>query len=235
MLHSLRSISLAVVAAVSLIIAGCSDDDAAGDNIRMQAEISSSTVSRSYSGKNSPMAGDTVESLTANSVKALLSEIKLKYKDSITEAKIKTGPAILSVVDGVPQLTVSSFVPEGTYDKVHFKFHKLEDDEALQFSGDPAFSEFVTPERYTIIIEGTLTSGGSTVPFVYRSRINQELKFETAEFSVAGDMTILALDFNMPTIFKDKKTGAVLDPRDPENKDEIDEGIKAALKILRKQ
>jgi hypothetical protein len=236
MSHFLKTISVVAASLLTVFtIGGCADDETTGDNFRLQAEMTSSTVSRTYMGKSTPTAGDTVESLTVTSVRVLIRDLKLKYKDSVTEAKIKTGPLVLSVTSAGPQISVNSFIPSGVYDKVHMKIHRLNNDEADDVAGDPVFADFISPERTSIIFEGTMLRNGATVPFVYKSKIDEDMKFETVEFSVSGGMTVLALNFDMPLIFKDKDTGAILDPTDPDNESDIDKGIKSALKIIKKQ
>ncbi len=234
MLHLLRSISLAAVAALSLLVIGCADSDSTGDgnNFRLQAEMTNSNVTRSYAGKNSPTAGDTVQSLSVSSVRLMISELKLKQKDSISEIKVKTGAVILSVNSSGSQLVTTSVIPAVAYDKVHFKFHRLNDQEAADYGSIPEFADFVKPDRYTIIFEGTIN--GST-QFTYGSKVEEDLKLDVQEFIVSADnMTVLALQLDIDKIFRDKDTGAILDPRDPENANRIDNEVKAALKVLRK-
>jgi hypothetical protein len=162
----------------------------------------------------------------------MISELKLQNKDSAGEEKIKTEPVILSVNSSGSQLVVTSAIPTGTYNKVAFKFHRLNDPEAAQYGSIPDFADFVTPDRVTIIFEGTLNGG---TQFTYGSKVEEDLKLELADFIVTADnMTILALTLDIDKIFRDKDTGAILDPRDPENSNRIDNEVKAALNVLRK-
>src|SRR5688572_2463609 len=172
MKNSLRTISLAVVAAVALFVAGCSDDATNSNtsgNFQLQAEMTNSSITRASSGKNSPQ-GDTVQSLTVSNIRLMISEIKLQNKDSAGEEKIKTGAVILSVNSSGSQLVVTDTISSGIYNKVAFKFHRLNDPEALLYGSIPDFTDFITPNRYTIIFEGTIN--GST-PFTYGAKVEE--------------------------------------------------------------
>lgn len=235
MLHSLRSVTFAFVVAISLLAIGCGDDTTgsnSGGNFRLQAEMTNSSISRTQSGKNSPMQGDTVNSLTVSTIRLMISDIKLQSKDSAGEEKVNTGAVILSVNSSGSQLTVTDTIPSGVYNKVAFKFHRFHDPEAAQYGSIPEFTDFVTPDRVTIIFTGTIN--GSTA-FTYGSRVEEDLKLDIADFTVSADnMTVLALTLDVDKIFRDKDTGAILDPRDPENSNRIDNEVKAALNVLRK-
>jgi hypothetical protein len=238
MRYLLRSLLFVFAAGLSFLATGCADDEPTGDsnNFRMQAEMTSNTVNRAFYWKSdAPQAGDTVESITISSVRLMINELKLQQKDSISEIKVKTGAVILSVDGSGPELTVTSAIPNAAYDKVHLKFHRFNDAEVAQYSGNPEFADFSTPDHYTIIFEGTVTANGSTVPFTYGSKYEEDLKLDVEDFSVnANTLSVLALQLDVPLIFRDKDSGAILDPRDPENANRIDNEVKASLKLLKK-
>lgn len=241
MRFSFRKIYLAAVAALCAIqIVGCADSDlGAGDstdNFRFQAEMTSTTASRSFYWKSqTPQQGDTVEAVEVTSVRFMISELKLKQKDSISEIKVKTGAVVLAVDGSGPQLTTSSTIPNVAYDKVHLKFHRFNDGEAAEYSNNPDFADFTTGDRPTIIIKGNVIVNGASVPFTYASRYEEDLKLDVEDFAVdATSLSVLALALDVSIVFSDKDTGAILDPRDPENANRLDKQIKEALKIVKK-
>ena len=240
MQFSFRKIYLAAIAALCAIqIVGCADTDPGAnstDNFRLQAELTSTTASRSFYWKSDqPQQGDTVDAVEVTSVRFMISELKLKQKDSISEIKVKTGAVVLAVDGSGPQLSTSSTIPNVAYDKVHLKFHRFNDGEAAQYSTNPDFAAFTTANRHTIIIEGNVIVNGAPVPFTYGSRYEEDLKLDVENFSVdANSLAVLALALDVPIVFGDKDTGAILDPRDAENANRIDKQIKEALKIVRK-
>ena len=73
------------------------------------------------------------------------------------------------------------------------------------------------------------------MPFTYVSRYEEDLKLDVEDFAVdATSLSVLALALDVQIVFSDKDTGAILDPRDPENANRIDKQIKEALKIVKK-
>src|SRR6476469_1610096 len=82
--------------AASLTLGGCaSSTTPTSDNLRMQAELTSTQVSGNY------QKGGTIQAqgltLTITSMKVLVSEIKLDAKSDGSEIKFKDKAAILSV------------------------------------------------------------------------------------------------------------------------------------------
>jgi hypothetical protein len=226
-----------------LFIAACASDSTTGPgtndgsgNFRMQAELTSAKVAIASQKGTLPLAeGATVDSLVINSASFMISEIKLQRKGDGIEEKIKTGPVILSVDQSGVKLVLTDTVPVGTYNKVNFKFHRLNDQEIQPWIADADFANFVTPERYTIILEGFVYVDGVAQPFKYGSKVEEDLKFELAEFVISDvNQTTIVLQLETPEVFKDTDTGEVLDPRDAENHNRIDDAIKAALNTLRK-
>jgi hypothetical protein len=223
-----------------LFLAACASDSTTGPdtsgNFRMQAELSSTRVAiAAEKGGQIIAEGATVDSLHITSASFMISEIKLQRKGDGIEEKVKTGPVILSVDQNGAKLVTTSAVPTGTYNKVNFKFHRLNDMEIQPWIGNADFANFVTPDRHTIIVEGFVYVGGVAQPFKYGSKVEEDLKFEVADFAISdASQTVIAIQLETPEVFKDKDTGEVLDPRDGENHNRIDDAIKAALNMLRK-
>jgi hypothetical protein len=231
---------LSALLLLPILLIACATDtttnpDANGGNIKMQAELSSRRVTAIAEKGGRVLAGATVDSLVITNAKFMVSEIKLQRKDAGTEEKFKTGPVILSVDQNGAKLVTTGSLPTGIYNKVNFKFHRLNDQEIQPWTGNADFTDFVTADRHTIILEGIVYVNGQALPFRYGSKVEEDLKFDLAEFVVSeGTQTILVVRLETPAVFKDKDTGEVLDPRDSENQNRIDDAIKAALNAVRK-
>lgn len=221
---------------------GCSDSvnepDIDDGNIRIEAGLVSSSVPFGKtvipSGETGLLNGATVDSLRITGLKLMVAEIKL-HRSGNGEEKVVTGPALLSIDQNGVRAVITGTVLAGTIDKINFKFHRLNDQEIGPFVGDPDFDEFTTDDRYTIIVEGIAYDGGQAFPFTYGSKVEEDLKFDLDDFSITGsDVTIIVIRLDPISVFKDKDTRLVMDPRDKENSNRIDDAIKAALNAQRK-
>lgn len=95
-------------------------------------------------------------------------------------------------------------------------------------------ADFVTGDRYSVIIDGVAYKGGTTSPYSYRSNItaNLQFKFQPAVDVASGRNVIIVLKIDPIAVFK--KGGNILDPCDEANESEIDNAIKSAIKALKK-
>ncbi|MBK7253435.1 MAG: hypothetical protein IPI04_05835 [Ignavibacteria bacterium] len=114
-------------------------------------------------------------------------------------------------------LITSAIIPSGSYDKIKFEVHKLNNDEAVP---DPDFAD--VNGRYSVIVKGKYLGNY----FVYRSTksAHQILNFPTA-VSVSPD-----IKSNITMVIKPYiwfiSNGVYLDPRIPANSNDIDNNIK---------
>lgn len=208
----------------------------AGGNIRIEPALKSSSVpfGKVTSSATITSQGGTVDSLRITTLKLMVSEIKV-FRSGGGEDKVKTGPALLVIDQTGARAVITGTVPNGTYNKVNFKFHRLNDTEVQPFAGNADFADFITGDRHTIIVEGIAYDGGQAYPFKYGSKVEEDLKFDMAEFTVTDNgVTVIVIQLDPVAVFKDKDTREVLDPRDSENANRIDNEIKAALNSLRK-
>lgn len=243
-MYRLNALSSFLVPMMALtLVAGCSDSTAPdGDNqtdVTVQTEM---TTNRVAGAANKPGAvaiagGVEADSLVVTRARILISELKLHRdkEDSIGGDKtVKTGPILLTIDPAGARTATTGLVPVGTYDKLKFEFHRFSGSEVATYLNDTTFAPFVTDDRYTFILDGTVYSGGQAHPFTYRSQAtaNLSLKFDPAvQFADAGT-TVIVLRVDPLAIFKDG--GKVLDPRDGGNRSKIDNAIKDAVKVLKK-
>ena len=127
---------------------------------------------------------------------------------------------------------IASFasLPSGSYDRIKFEVHKY--NASIDTILDPTnnSTDFITPERNTAIIEGIVYSGGIGYPFVYKSRVtvNTQAQFPEPRMIEIGQSYTVFIDFFPEGEFA-TSDGAVLDPRDPANAQQLDASLKNAF------
>jgi hypothetical protein len=209
-------------------LSGCAstDDPADTATVNMAAETEGSVASAAFRKQpNSPAAGIVADSLEITRVRFLLSRVKLHVEgnDTLKDGNIKTGPFIMEFTPGLSKVFTTATIPAGTYEKIKFEIHKFPSSIDQTYLNDPVFTDFVTGERSTVIIEGRVWSAQNSTPvnFVYKSDItaNLEAKFPGNITLDEGSTTTLAMIFSPVLAFK---AASVLDPRDPANANDID-------------
>lgn len=195
---------------VFLILFGCNT-----------VESGNGTVSVSFSTPviTQKMTGNTV---TLDTVKILLRDIKLKNQSISEDMNIKTGPfVILLDLNGITTDFAIGEIPPGSYDRIKFKIQTLEDSE---IPPDPEFKE--DSLRYSVIVKGQFNS----VPFIYKSKkpAHQDLKLENPVEVNETETANLTITVDPSTWFI--INGDVVDPTDPANENDIDNNIKDSFK-----
>lgn len=237
-----RRASFGMLALAVTALAGCSDATtepiAAGGNIRIEAAMTTPSVpfgKGALVNDAGAMPGGTVDSLRIIRMRLLVSEIRMSASGGGGDHKVQTGPGLLMVDQTGPHAVITGTVPARSFDKIHFKFHRLDEQEVALFSTNPDFAEFVTPLRPTVIIDGSVYVNGISLPFKYRSRVEQDLNLDLTEFGVAQNgVTVVAIQLDPVALFKEQSNRDVLDPRDPDNSNRIDNAIRAALRAMKK-
>ena len=224
-----------------MALSGCSSsttEPANTSTVTMSAETDGTKATSAFRKNPSPSSsGIVADSIEITRVRFLLSAVKLHVEgnDTTHDSQIKTGPFILEFTPGFSRVFSTVTIPSGTYEKIKFEIHKFPSSIDQTYLNDPTFTDFVTAERSTIIIEGRVWSAGSSTPvnFVYKSHItlNLEAKFPGSITLGPGSNANLAMVFSPLLAFK---AASVLDPRDPDNAKEIDEFLKSAVKALKK-
>ena len=112
---------------------------------------------------------------------------------------------------------MNSYIPPGTYDKIRFMVHKLNDNEPIP---DPDFAD--ANGRYSVVVKGRFNDSS----FVFKSdkSAHQKLTFP-------GNLVIGASGYSNITLQIDPFIwfyvgGVFIDPRDPGNKVIIENNIK---------
>lgn len=174
----------------------------------------------SLSSKDS--LGDAQNYFVLDTVKILIKDIKLDIESSTEENEFKVGPFVvfLDLSSGINYIS-TALIPSGTYEKVKFEIHKLNDNEVVP---DPEFAD--ANGRYSVIIKGWYFGNY----FVYKSTkpANQILRFPNSCVVPPSILTNITLSVKPYIWFV--KNGAYLDPREPANSNDIDNNIKDNIK-----
>lgn len=238
-----RARGLMVMAGImaAAALAGCSDDPASGNEqatVQMQAELTSakvnSTIKKDQLGS---LLGAEVDSMKISRVRVLISELKLHRdkEDTVAGDKtVKVGPMIITFDSTGTRTFATGTIPTGDYDKIKFEFHRLSSSEVPTYLADTNFADFVTDDRWTVLIDGTVWVGGTAFPFAYRSDMtaNLSLKFDPFLPLTSGATVVIVVQIDPMSVFKD--SGAILDPRDGKNESKIDNAIRSTIKALKK-
>jgi len=222
-------------------ISGCSSSTStpsSTSSVTMTAETDGTKATSAFSkDRNSPGSGIVADSIEITRVRYLLSAVKLHVEgnDTTHDGEIKTGPFVLEFTPGFSRVFANITLPEGTYEKIKFEIHKFPSSIDQTYLNDPIFTDFVTNERSTIIIEGRVWSAKSSIPvdFVYKSAVtaNVEAIFPGLITLSGGSNVTIAMLFSPMLAFK---SSSVLDPRDPSNEPAIDNFLKSSIKALKK-
>ena len=184
-------------------------------------ETTDGTVSISFSppGTILKIADDTIQ---LDTVKILLRDIKIKNQSGNDEMNIKVGPFVVYLnLNGVTTNFAVNNVPPGSYDRIRFRVHTLEDSETPP---DPEFKDGSL--RYSVIVKGLFNSA----PFIYKSKksAHQDIKLETplvVEENSAANLTITVDPLSW--FYKDN---ILMDPANPANENDIDNNIEHSFK-----
>jgi hypothetical protein len=163
--------------------------------------------------------GDSQNHFILDTVKILIKDIKLNVANNNEDsANFKVGPFVLflNLSASINEIS-SALIPEGTYNKIKFEIHKLNNNE---ISPDPEFTE-----GYSVIVKGWYYGNY----FVYKSTksAHQILSFPNnfpITTSYISNVTLIA----KPYIWF-IKNGSYLDPMLPENSNDIDNNIKVNI------
>lgn len=205
-IHLFLFVSVAMLSMYT--ITGCNNDSVSttqADNIDV-------------SSMGSPDSTDT-GLLIITQVKLLIKDIKLNVVASSEDsANFKVGPYIfnLDLTTNV-NFVGSAYIPEGTYDKVRFMVHKLEDTEPIP---DPDFADSLG--RYSVVIRGTFAG----VPFVYKSTKSAHQKLTFPGSLMVSNTGKSNITIRVKPYIWFIKNNTYLDPSNPANWNDIDNNIK---------
>jgi hypothetical protein len=186
------------------------------------ASPTTDNFSISFATENN-LSKPSADSLRIDTVKILLRSLKVKSTTSNDSLDIKVGPFVVHLNSNQTVHTVSfNEIPTGSYRRVEFHIHKLENSETPP---DPEFRESAD-NRFSVIVKGEYNSA----PFIYRSEksAKQTVDIETSVEVNNNEVTNVTLVVDPYTWFV--RNGAILDPTNTSNVNDIDNMIKDSFK-----
>lgn len=234
---AMKHVVILTLAVLGLISVGCTDDVVIPEpNFVIESGLTNPNLVGVRKPSDKINNGETVVGLSVRRVRVLVSRIILHSEvDSAgkDDRTVKSGPFIYEA-DSLGSRVVSSVnVTPGTYDRLKFEIHRFSSSETAAFQNDATFKDFVTGDRYSVIIEGYVIRKTGAAPFSYRSDVTENLKLEYSPALVVGEgaITTSTLKFDVASAFKDG--ASILDPDDPKNESFIDNAIKRAFRANR--
>jgi len=181
-------------------------------------ETNNGTLSLSFSSGSSSQKV-TADTLTLETVKILLRDVKIKQQSGDDSLDIELGPFVVSLnLEGMTTDFAVGDIPPGSYDRVRFRVHKLGGSETPP---DPEFRDGADSSRYSVIVKGNINS----IPFIYKSResADQDLPLVTPLEIGKNESANLTITVDPYSWFYNM--GILLDPTDPANESDIDNNI----------
>jgi hypothetical protein len=224
-----------------VIYSGCSSSTTPSDqsSLTTSTEMQNSTVSAAHVKSSPTIAGSGLmcDSIVISRARILISTMKLHRdeNDTLGEGTVKVGPFIAEFNASGATILSKVTIPPGTYDRIKFEMHKLNDKDDATLLNDALFGDFVNGGRYTAIIDGKAYVNGVGYAFSFKtSKTDNVTVFVNppAAFS-AGSSYNLALVFDPKLVFAEGGSRP-LDPRSTDNQHAIEDLIKDALKALKK-
>ncbi|MCK9408399.1 MAG: hypothetical protein WCX28_00025 [Bacteriovoracaceae bacterium] len=217
-----------------ILLWGCdstTESKSTNGSLSMSAKYTTATLVK-IGGIN---ANDTIVITRA---RFILRDIKFKSPKG-DSSNFRTNPIILELnLSGAVQNVGSITVPFGSYNKIEYDVKKVEQSEisSLTEAERSQFTEFLSGERYSIIINGIFTAAGAPPDtFMYRSKVDAK---QTVEFSPALEVTEVSPSINASVVISSaqwfkNKAGALVNPKVTENEGVIDENLKASIKVYK--
>ncbi|MBK8983009.1 MAG: hypothetical protein IPM38_11950 [Ignavibacteria bacterium] len=190
---------------------GCNDDS----NITtpQASNLSFSVMSSADS------VGDSQGILILDTVKILIKDIKLNAANNNQDStNFKVGPFVLflNLSSSVNEIT-TNIIPAGSYDKIKFEVHKLNDNEPVP---DPEFAD--ANGRYSVIVKGRYLGNY----FVYKSTKSAHQILTFPNTMVITDTQLSNITLLVKPYIWFIENNVYLDPGDPSNSNDIDNNIK---------
>ena len=177
-----------------------------------------------------------IDSLRITRARFVLRDIK--YKTQSDSSNFRETPFVLelNLSSAIQDISVAG-VPYGSYRKIEFDVHRIEtnDVNSLTTADQLQFADFVAGERYSIIVSGTIYTGGQSTAFTFRSRVNAKQKIDMvpelliSQSSAGANATML---ISSGAWFK-SSSGALLDPNDGQNENTISDNLRASIKVFK--
>ncbi|MCB0724060.1 MAG: hypothetical protein KDC73_05120 [Ignavibacteriae bacterium] len=212
---------LSVLLIMGFLLSGCNLENVAGGQNENENENDNVSVAMKVSQSDNPS-----NTLSLSEAKFLITEVYFRRPDN-TEGEVRIAPVVVYLdLTGRVTVATSGSIPAGTYNRLRFKVHKVEDFETVP---DPDFKEGTSgSKRYSVIAKGSFN--GSS--FVYKSRksINMEMTFSNPVTISAGQKVNMTISLNPYSWFF--ANGDYINPSSSSNENTIDDNIKSAFRHI---
>ncbi|NUO80232.1 hypothetical protein HUU05_09165 [candidate division KSB1 bacterium] len=225
-----------IPAMMALVLYGCNDSamQPTAGSISLSLQYSANSPRTALSKNSADAFAAAVDSLQLTRVRVVLSKIELESAND--SADFRTTPMVLDLdLSGAMQTLGIMGVPFGTYSEVEFKIHRVDSTDLTVVSPDEQarFADFLLYPRASIIVEGIAYTNGCGQAFAFRSGLEAEQEYELTPPLVVSDANPTAnitISINSSNWFRDRN-GALLDPADFNNQDQISGNLKASFKV----
>jgi hypothetical protein len=232
--YFLSTAAVVTTAFIIALFAGCAKDSTTGPSSVLTPV--SMAVSFSQSGTSGLMKSSGItstDSLRIDSAVVVIARIKFEsHIDSIVVDTVEgqtedldndqnivfRGPFVVHVRDTVAIDFADNVLPQGTYDGIKFKIHRLMNGEQYEDSDEHNHRTRMRDSSFVgscITVWGAVLKNGVWTNFTFNFNGEYEFKIKGTFTVPASTSTInIALNFNMASWFVNPFTGALLDPTD---------------------
>ncbi len=223
---------------------GCSSSTTPASDqggVQMYAQMEKNTVTPSLitspSDNRIASGGLVADSLHIDRIRILVHDVKLHAEtDGILFPghNVRVGPFLITVNSTGATLSASADLPDGKFDQLKLEVHRFSNSEVSAFINDDVYTDFVTGDRYSMIIDGHVYENGTEHVFRYTSAatLNVLMQFDSALTISPTTSAKLTLLIDPTVLFRSGFT--VVDPRDPNNRVKIDNNIRFCFHALKR-
>jgi hypothetical protein len=191
-----------------IFLGGCGSEDILNQTDNLDFSVQS---------KTDTLADNSI--LLIDTAKILIKDIKLNPLNNNNDTtNFKVGPFVLYLnFDARVTKVTSGMIPIGSYDKIRFMIHKLENNEPVP---DPDFAD--SNGRYSAVVKGRYNG----IPFVFKSDKSAHQKLNMLNVLIVRSTGTTNVTLRVQPYIWFIKNGVYLDPNDPANKSDIENNIK---------
>lgn len=196
------------------------------DSNEMDAERGIPTTLRFQAVATS--AGKSASHVELEEAKILVKTVQFNAEDG-EDYQFKTESFVVNLdLTGQANTVAVATVPPGAYERITFKIHKPEDNEAVP---DPAFREGTSgDQRFSIIVEGRVE--GEPFLLKVRKAMQQRTEFSPPLLIEEGNAEVIVTLLADVEAWFVSEDGQPLDPRLDDDADEIADAIKDSFRML---
>lgn len=211
--------ALSVMLIMGFLFAGCDMQNIAGGENENENENDNATLSMMVSQSDDPSA-----TLSLSEAKFLITEVYFRRTDGV-QGEIHIAPVLVKLdLSGRATVVTSGSIPAGTYNRLKFNVHKVED---FETPPDPEFKIGNSGnQRFSLIAKGTYN--GSSFVFRSRKSMNLELNFANPVTISGNEKINMTVPLNPYNWFRSGSD--FINPSNENNEDTIEDNIKSSFR-----